>query len=1124
MQNDDIKSPGLLYGTLANFLRLDGEKLAWIALVVFALLTRTILLGARAMSHDESLHAVYSFQLFDGRGYQHQPMMHGPLKFILNPLMYFLFGVNDWSARIQVALFGVGMVAVIWLMRRWLGRTGAFLTALMYTVSPALVYHSRYIRDEVMLTSLLVLLIVCMFRYLETRALQWLVGAAVTLGLAFLTMEASFIFGAIFGSFLVLALAAQLWTAVWPGNRSAYRRNGFRLLTSVSLPLLVLGLLLVIFKVQVPGLMLIGLGAVLAVLAVLLAISQWRWRLQVFRELDLIVLLLTLVMPFLSAVVLKALGWQISQFNNPGQITLPMVWQGLLVVGILFVISGLLGFLWLRGRWFIAAGAFWAIELLFFTTFLTNGQGIGTGLIGSLGYWIDQQEVMRGGQPWYYFYLIVPLYEFLPWILSSIGAIAAVLWLIRQRTVPDERDAGPVEGASSPGNLGAGRTQGSGVEIQDLGAPPLSVQAIFIAFLVFWPTATWAVFTYVGEKMPWHTVYMAMSMAPLAGWWLGRVMDGLDWRGGVRKGLLWLLLMVPLFLITLKALAPTSSHRPFADVTVTGLSDSAQWILALVIALVLVYFLYDRIVALGWDQSVRAIVVSLSALLLVFTVSVSYRFNFINYDYAIEPMVYAHATPDIKLAMSQIEELSRKTAGDHAIRVAYDDDSTWPLEWYLRDYPNKVYYGQNPSRDSMDSPVVIVGDKNLSKVKPYLGDRYYEFDYRLIWWPRETYKGLSWQRIREGLADPVQRGQFWDVVIHRRYTTKTAQWDPIHRFSVFVRKDVAAQVWDWGAPAAVEGGAAEPVQDPYAQGQRQISALRQLGVAGQPGSQAGQLNFPRAVAVDTSGNIYVADSGNDRVVVFASDGTFIRSWGSTCKLDTGEGCAGEGRGQFNEPWGIAVGADGSVYVSDTWNHRVQKFTNDGQFVTAWGVFGSTGGELGQEGLFYGPRAIAVGLDGNISVMDTGNKRIQVFQPDGSFVRQWGGGGVVDGRLDEPVGLAQDGDGRWYVADTWNKRIQRFSSTLDFETQWPVNGWGSQSVVNKPSLAVDQERDLVYAVDPENYRILVWNTDGEFKATWGLYGNDLESFTLPTGIAVGPTGEVIVADGDAHRIMIFPPLE
>ena len=1124
MLNDDTKSPGFLDRAFTNFLRLDGEKVAWIALVVIALLTRTIMLGARAMSHDESLHAVYSFQLFDGRGYQHQPMMHGPLKFILNPLMYFLFGVNDWSARVQVALFGVVMVAVVWLMRRWLGRTGAFLTAVMYTVSPALVYHSRYIRDEVMLASLLVILVICIFRYLETRAQPWLVGTAVTLGFAFLTMEASFIFGAIFGAFLVLALAAQLWAAVWPGERSEHRRNGYRALIAAALPLLIISLLLVIFKVRVPGLILMALGGVLAILAALLVITQWRWNLRVFRELDLIVLLLSLVMPFLSAVILKAAGWQISQFNNPGQITLSVVWQGLLAVSILFVISGLLGFFWLRERWFAAAGAFWAIELLFFTTFLTNGQGVGTGLIGSLGYWIDQQEVMRGGQPWYYFYLIVPLYEFLPMLLSSIGAVAAITWLVRQQGARVRVDETPAVDAGLGDGLAVKGVSKPAPELQPSVTAPLSVQVLFVAFLVFWPTATWAVFTYVGEKMPWHTVYMAMAMAPLAGWWLGRVIDGIDWRAGLRSGILWLILMVPLFLVTLKALIPTSTRRPFMDVTVNGLSGTAQWILALIVALVLVYFLYDRIVALGWDQSARAIIVSLSALLLVFTVSVSYRFNFVNYDYALEPMVYAHATPDINLAMSQVEELSRKTAGDHAIRVAYDDDSTWPLEWYLRDYPNKVYYGQNPSRDSMDSPVVIVGDKNLTKVKPYLGDRYYEFDYRLIWWPRETYKDLSWERIREGLADPVQRSQFWDVVIHRRYTTKTAQWDPIHRFSVFVRKDVAAQVWDWGAPTAADGAATEPIVDPYAQGQRQVTATKVIGTTGQPGSGTGQLNFPRAVAVDASGTIYVADSGNNRVQVFASDGTFLRGWGSTCKLDTGEGCVDGGRGQFNEPWGIAVGADGSVYVSDTWNHRIQKFTNDGQFVTSWGVFGSTGGELGQEGLLYGPRAVVVGLDGNISVMDTGNKRVQVFQPDGVFVMQWGGGGVVEGRFDEPVGLAQDATGRWYVADTWNKRIQRFSPVLEYETQWAVNGWGSQSVVNKPGLAVDLERELVYAVDPENYRVLVWNSEGEFKATWGLYGNDLESFTLPTGIAVGSEGEVFVADGDAHRIMIFPPLE
>jgi DNA-binding beta-propeller fold protein YncE len=78
-------------------------------------------------------------------------------------------------------------------------------------------------------------------------------------------------------------------------------------------------------------------------------------------------------------------------------------------------------------------------------------------------------------------------------------------------------------------------------------------------------------------------------------------------------------------------------------------------------------------------------------------------------------------------------------------------------------------------------------------------------------------------------------------------------------------------------------------------------------------------------------------------------------------------------------------------------------------------------------------------------------------------------------------------------------------------------------VNKPALAVDSGRNLVYAVDPENYRVLAFNTDGTFRATFGQYGSDAISFMLPTGLAVGSDGKLYVADGDGHRIMVFPPL-
>ena len=1129
MENTGAETPSFLDRALLTAMRLDGEKLAWAVLLIVAVLSRTMGLGDRAMSHDESLHAVYSWQLYDGRGFQHQPMMHGPLKFILDAGMFFLFGVNDWSARIQVALFGILMIWLVWLMRPWLGKTGAFLTALMFTISPALLYHSRYIRDEVMLCALLILMIVAIFRYLETRALKWLIWTAVALGLAFTTMEASFIFGALFGIFLVLALVAQLWAADWPPAASG-RRSSFRVLGLVAIAGVATGAVAIIFKANLIGLVLVGVGVAAAAVALVLVAASWRMKVRVFAELDLIVLLITLVLPFTSALIMQALGWKIAQFNNPGQVTLAMVWQGIAVLVAMFIVSGVVGWLWLRTRWLIAAGIFWAIELLLFTTLLTNGQGIGTGLIGSLGYWIEQQNVMRGGQPWYYFWMEVPLYEFLP-LLLSLGGI--VTWLVRcfRRPAPDSAESSEAaavpartvgESKKSEGSRPVSAAAPGGKSAEWEPAAPFGVQPQFEAFMVFWVVSTWAVFTYVGEKMPWHVVYFATSMSVLGGWWLGKVIDGIDWRAGRKRGIFWLMGMVPLFLVVLKALLPTSTKRPFADVSVNGLSNSAQWLMALVVGLVLIYFIYDRIVALGGRQGLRIIATSLAAMLFVGTAAVSYRFVFVNYDYATEPMVYAHGTPDIKLAMRQIEEISRKTVGDHALKVAYDDDSTWPLEWYLRDYPNKAYFGANPNRAALDAPVVVVGDKNVSKVKPYLGDNYYQFDYRLVWWPRETYKGLNWQRIRDGLLDPKQRGQIWDIILHRRYATPTSQWDPVHRFTVYVKKDVASQVWDWGATTATK--TAEAAKNPYEGGQRQVAALQQIGSAGVPGTTTGQFKFPRSVAVDDSGRIYVADSGNNRVQVFNPDGSFLQEWGSTCKLDTKEGCQGEGQGQFNEPWGIVVGKDGSVYVSDTWNHRVQKFDNTGKFVTSWGVFESTGGELGKPAAFYGPRALALGQDGNISVMDTGNKRVQVFAPDGTFVAQYGGGGVVEGRFDEPTGVGQDAAGNWYVADAWNHRIQKFDKDHNYVSQWPVDGWASQSVVNKPALAVDPVRNIVYVTDPENYRILAFNTDGTFKATFGMYGNDDQSFSLPTGIAVGKDGRVYVADGDGQRIMVFPPLQ
>jgi DNA-binding beta-propeller fold protein YncE len=452
------------------------------------------------------------------------------------------------------------------------------------------------------------------------------------------------------------------------------------------------------------------------------------------------------------------------------------------------------------------------------------------------------------------------------------------------------------------------------------------------------------------------------------------------------------------------------------------------------------------------------------------------------------------------------------------------------LEWYLREYPNKRFYGASPSREALDAPVVIVGSKNEDKAKPFLGKKYLRYKYRLVWWPREDYKGLTWERVLGAIQDPERRRKLWDIIWYRRWDTPLNEWPYVHYFYLYVRRDIAAQVWNFGA-GPVETA---EVIDPYEKGYREVAAIRQLGTTGVPGDAPGQFRNPRGVAIAPDGRIVVADTGNHRIQVFDAEGNYLTSWGSNCNLyaegrpgcvdPDGAGPLEVGDGQFQEPWGVAVDQEGHVYVADTWNHRIQKFTLDGKFLAKWGFFATTDGQLGQPVAMWGPRAIAIDSQGNVYVTDTGNKRVQKFDPDGNFLGQYGGGGVIEGYFDEPVGLAVDAQNNFYVADTWNRRVQKFDANFNFLKAWPIYGWESQSIFNKPYLAVDSAAGLVYVTDPEGYRVLVFDTEGNFRATFGQYGSDALSFALPNGIAVDGEGNIYVADADNHRILIFPRVQ
>ena len=515
------------------------------------------------------------------------------------------------------------------------------------------------------------------------------------------------------------------------------------------------------------------------------------------------------------------------------------------------------------------------------------------------------------------------------------------------------------------------------------------------------------------------------------------------------------------------------------------------------------------------------------ALLIIQTGRTAFRASYINYDDATEYLVYAHGATGIKEVMAQVEEISKRTAGGLNAVVAYDASApdtgvSWPFVWYLRDYTALRSFDK-PTRSLREAVAVIVDAKNFDSINAALGNEFYEFNYIRMWWPNQDYFNLDRSRVLNAITNPNIREGIFDIWFNRDYT-KYAQavgstsmtlttWVPADQMKLFIRKDVASQIWNYGVGPSETTTAA----DPYAGGTISLSAEQIFGSELYPSG----LNAPRAIAAGLDNDFYVADSRNNRILHIASDGSLLQQWGSFADAFSGDAPIGT----FNEPWGVAVGPDGSVYVSDTWNHRIQKFTKDGTPIKMWGQYGQpVPGVPESASSFWGPRGIAIDGKGNVLVADTGNKRIVVFDKDGNYITEFGSAGFDPGQFDEPVGVAVGLSGTVYVTDTWNQRVQAFTPSEDgtfyFPTrQWDVNGWFGQSLDNKPFIAVDANEN-VFVTDPEGYRIIEFTSDGQFIRTWGDFGNAPNEIGLAAGVAVDQSGFVWVTDAGNNRILKY----
>ena len=257
------------------------------------------------------------------------------------------------------------------------------------------------------------------------------------------------------------------------------------------------------------------------------------------------------------------------------------------------------------------------------------------------------------------------------------------------------------------------------------------------------------------------------------------------------------------------------------------------------------------------------------------------------------------------------------------------------------------------------------------------------------------------------------------------------------------------------------------------------------------GSGKGQFDNPRGIAIDSAGNILVADTDNGRIEKFSQNGTFVTSIGP-----------------FEAPNGIGIDRAGNIYVAEIGSkHRVQKVGPDGTFIGKWAP-----------GL-YGPRKIDIGPDDSVYVVDSGRNRIVKFSPNGQVLASWGSEGSGDGQFRGLSSVAVDPiNNKVYVTDSMNSRIQVFDSNGKYVSKWSVPEWGK--AVGFEDLAIDSQAGRLYASSAQMSVILVFDLHGNRLGT--VTPTPPDKLDGPSALALAKDKLLVLNNGSARVSVIVLP--
>lgn len=269
---------------------------------------------------------------------------------------------------------------------------------------------------------------------------------------------------------------------------------------------------------------------------------------------------------------------------------------------------------------------------------------------------------------------------------------------------------------------------------------------------------------------------------------------------------------------------------------------------------------------------------------------------------------------------------------------------------------------------------------------------------------------------------------------------------------------------------------------------------------GQQGLRPGELQKPRAIAIDASDQIYLVDM-TARIQVYDADGRYLRGW-KTLESKNGR------------PTGLTIARNGRLLVPDTHYYRVLAYDPDGTPIPEATLGGTMGGGPGE---FSWVTDVAEDSRGNVYVSEYGDHdRIQKFSPEGEFLLEWGGNGEEPGQFRRPQSMAVDDRDQIWVADSCNHRIQVFDAEGQLVRRWGEEGSEPGKLYYPYGIVLDG-KGHVYVCEYGNHRVQKFTLDGKSLGCWGANGRAPGQLHNPWAIAFDSQGRLNVLDSNNHRV-------